>query len=336
MTCISPLTLAKDATQTKRIFIIFSYPIGQWTDGITEGLTNGLKNRNIKHKIRPYVYHYDFFENKPKAEIDVEINKIVATVKGVNPDYIVVCDDEAADALITKLYPLNIPIIFTGVNKEKKSLVYLKGEREKITGVFESYPIKKSLKLLADLTKNKVKNISIITSQNKSSRIIVNDFKNYFSKNTTKIKLDKIYELSKWSEWKETIPKINKESGALWMLVPWSVRDDDGNEMDLRIMGEWLAKNITIPSISIVDISLHMGVMASISVTPQILGDEVANIIGTNINNGVPINKIPYQYPDRCEIIINKAQADKLKIKIPIDILEYAKIIKKPELKTHR
>jgi ABC-type uncharacterized transport system substrate-binding protein len=79
-----------------------------------------------------------------------------------------------------------------------------------------------------------------------------------------------------------------------------------------------------------------MGVMASISVTPQILGDEVANIIGTNINNGVPINKIPYQYPDRCEIIINKAQADKLKIKIPIDILEYAKIIKKPELKTHR
>lgn len=319
----------------KRVFVIFSYPTGQWNNGIQEGLTNGLIERDIKHDIGSYVYHYEFFKGKSRGAVDKEIDVILGKLRVYKPDFIVVSDDEAAEKVVPRLYALNIPVIFTGINKAVKDLSWLQ-KGNKITGILERYPIEKSLKLLSDLTRGKTKKISILTSKNDSSLIILEQFKKYFAENKPDIKLDRVYALSDWAEWKKSVLEMNKKTDALWMLVPWSVKDEDGDEVDLRIMGKWLAEHIKIPSISIVDISLHLGVMASISVTPQILGEEVAEIIDILINEKISIEKVPIKTPDKCEIIINKKQADALGIKIPIGILEYSKILKKADLKTNR
>ena len=74
--------------------------------------------------------------------------------------------------------------------------------------------------------------------------------------------------------------------------------------------------------------------MASISMTPQIMGAELGGIIHTALAERRPLSKIPYDYPSRYEIIINKKEADRLGIKIPIELLEYAKVIKDEGLRS--
>lgn len=329
--CVLPLPsqAAAESVRVKQqqLFVIFSYPLGQWSDGIIAGLSQNLEKMSIPFELKFYVYDSPYYTQKTEKERDVEIENILKRVQDYKPDFIIVCDDEGADVLIPSLKALEIPILFAGINKEEADIRWLKRNAQ-LTGVFERYPIEASLKLLSNLTGGKVENISLITSSNPTSEIVVRQFQEYFKANKTKILLKKIHMTNKWDDWKSAIKTANQESHALWMLVPWNIENHNGDRMDLRVMGKWLSENIKIPSISIVDVNLHLGVMASISMTPQIMGEELSDIIHLSVIEHRPISKIPYRYPSKYEIIINKKQADKLKITIPVEMLEYAQIIK--------
>jgi len=305
--------------------------LGEWSEGIVAGLSSYLHKTETPFELRQYAYDSLQYDKKPKEEKKIEIEKILRLVGEYKPDFIVVCDDEGADALIPTLKKLGIPLLFAGINKEEKDLHWLAKGTE-LTGVFERYPIEASLRLLSNLTKGKVKNISLITSFNPTSVIIENQFMDYFKTHKTGITLKKVYMTNKWEEWQQAILAANKESDSLWMLVPWDVEDSVGNRPGLRVMGKWLSKNIQVPSISIVDVDLQLGVMASISMTPQIMGEELGDILRLAVVVHKALAKIPYRYPAKHEIIINKKQADRLGIKIPIDMLEYARVIKEEAL----
>ncbi|MBI4670032.1 MAG: hypothetical protein HY747_12785 [Elusimicrobia bacterium] len=318
-------------TKSQRLFVVFSYPPGQWSEGIVSGLSQQLQKTGVPFELKQYAYDSPYYAQRTQTERDAEAEKISAKVREYQPDFLIVCDDEGADALMPQLKTLKIPLLFVGINKDEADVRWLDHSIE-MTGVFERYPAQASLKLLSNLTRGKVKNISLITSFNPTSETIVQQLREHFKTHKTKIALHKVYMSNKWDDWKRAIKAASGEDDSLWMLVPWNVEDNRGDRMDLRVMGRWLSENIEIPSISIVDVNLQMGAMASISMTPQIMGAELADIIHTAILEHKALSKIPYRYPSKYEIIINKKQADRLEIKIPIEMLEYARVIKEEGL----
>lgn len=320
-----------DNQRPQKIFIVFSYPPGQWSEGILSGLSGRLGRIGIRFELKQAVYDSPYFSQRPVEETKAEVVKLVKEAVDYKPDFIVLCDDEGADALAPEMKKTGIPLLFAGINKEEKNLPWLEKGAE-LTGVFERYPVEASLKLLTNLTKGRVKNISLLTSVNPTSVIIEKQLSRYFKANKTHITLKKIYMTNKWDEWKSFIQAANRESDSLWMLVPWNVEDAAGQRLDLRVMGKWMSENIRIPSISIVDVNLQLGAMASISMTPQIMGEELGDIIRLSVAERRPLSKIPYRYPSKHEIIINKKQADRLGVKIPIGMLEYARVIKEEGL----
>ena len=320
-------------SKPQKLFIIFSYPLGQWSEGIVAGLSQQLQKVGIPFDLKQYAYDSPYYARRTEVERTAEAGRISAKARDYRPDFIIVCDDEAADVLMPKLKALKVPLLFVGINKDEAEIPWI--ERGiAMTGVFERYPAQASLKLLSNLTGGKVKNISLITSLNPTSDIITRQLREYFKTHKTQIALQKVYATNKWDDWKRAIKASNTDADSLWMLVPWNVEDARGERMDRRMMGRWLSENIRIPSISIVDVNLHLGVMASISMTPQIMGGELADIIRTATLGGKLLSQIPYRYPSKYEIIINKKQADRLGIKIPIEMLEYAQVIKEEGLRT--
>jgi len=319
----------------QRIFVIFSYPLGQWSEGIASGLSRQLGVMGVPFELKQYVYDSPFFTQKPENERMAEVERIVQKAQNYHPDFIVVSDDEAADAMMPRLKGFKIPLLFVGINKDEQDIAWLERGRE-LTGVFERYPAEASLKLLSNLTEGKARTISLITSVNPTSEIIARQFREFFQTHKTKIALHKVYMSNKWDDWKRDIKTANAESDSLWMLVPWNVEDSRGERMDLRVMGKWLSESIKIPSISIVDVNLHLGVMASISMTPQIMGEELADVIRLAAVEHKSLSAIPYRYPSKYEIIINKKQADRLGISIPIELLEYAQVIKDEDLRNEQ
>jgi len=331
---LSPVGLsapASEAQPKQKIFIVFSYPLGQWSEGIVSGLSGQLSKSGMRFDLKQAVYDSPYYSRRATEEVKAEVERLVKEAGEYKPGFIVLCDDEGADALAQEMKKLGTPLLFAGINKEEKDVLWLEKGAE-LTGVFERYPVEPSLKLLANLTKGQVKTISLLTSVNPTSVIIEKQLSGYFRTHKTDIALKKVYMTNKWDEWKAFIQAANKESGSLWMLVPWNVEDSAGQRLDLRVMGKWMSVNIRIPSISIVDVNLQLGAMASISMTPQIMGEELGDIIHLSVTERCPLSRIPYRYPSKHEIIINKKQADRLGVKIPIEMLEYAKVIKEEGL----
>jgi len=322
--------LATEAPQQK-LFIVFSYPPGQWSDGILAGLSNRLARSGLRYVLKQDIYDSPRFSLLSSTETAAEADRIVKAAAAYKPNFVILCDDEGADALAPGMKKLGIPLLFAGINKNENNVAWLEKEAN-LTGVFERYPVEPSLKLLSNLSGGKVKNISLLTSINPTSTIIEKQLSDYFRTHKTRIALKKVYLTNKWSNWQRAILEINNEGDSLWLLVPWNVEDEKGARMDLRVMGKWMSGNIRVPSISIVDVNLQLGAMASISMTPEIMGEELGDIIHLSVSEHRPLSRIPYRYPSKHEIIINKKQADRLGVKVPIGLLEYAKIIKQEGL----
>ncbi|MFH1729749.1 MAG: hypothetical protein ABIA04_15160 [Pseudomonadota bacterium] len=327
-----PKNFQEAENEQKRIFIIFSYPIGPWTKGILRGFEQKLKNGNVKYELKTYVYHSLYFINKSDTVIREEIETIKQKIKDFKADYIIVFDDEAADEIVSKMYSLEIPILFGGINKKKEDVKWLKKNRN-ITGYFEWFPYGKSLNLLLNLTNNKVKKISIISSQNPTSKIIIDQMKTFFEEeNKTQVKLSKIYKYEKWTEWKNAVLEMNKSVDACYLVLPYNVVDKQGIRMDLKVMANWLQANVKIPGLAISAVGLSMGMIATIAITPEIVGEDLGNLIYKNVKKNISINKMTYQSQSKGEIMINKSKMDLLGLKIPIDLLNYAIIYNNPKL----
>lgn len=100
---------------TFRIFVLFSWPEGIWSDGILKGVTDNLNNNGLKFTIMKSVYDYSYYGNKKGEENLKEISRLIKLMQNYKADFIVICDDEGADAFIPKIYNLNVPIIFAGM-----------------------------------------------------------------------------------------------------------------------------------------------------------------------------------------------------------------------------
>src|SRR3989339_2055421 len=133
----------------QKFFVIFSYPLGQWSEGIVTGLSRYLQKTSVPFELKQYVYDSPLYAEKPAEEIKAEVEKILKLAHDYKPDFIIVCDDEGADLLIPALKTQKTPLLFAGINKEKQDLPWLAGDAE-LTGVFERYPIEVSLKLLTN------------------------------------------------------------------------------------------------------------------------------------------------------------------------------------------
>ena len=99
-----------------------------------------------------------------------------------------------------------------------------------------------------------------------------------------------------------------------------------GERVPPQEIGALIAQESQVPSLSIIDIGLYRGAMAAISVQPEGLGWALGAMIPPAL---VPGTNLPApQVFDQGQIMININQTNRIGVKVPIEILEYAKVIK--------
>jgi ABC-type uncharacterized transport system substrate-binding protein len=308
-------------------FVVHSYPAGQWTQRLEAGLQASFANQQVRLALHTYTYqNYEAQRSwyQRTAQL-VEKDAMTAAILQHNPDVIIVTDDEALSAYGPFLQKFDRPLFFTGINARKNKVAGLGQQHRKITGVFERYPKAKSLRLLSDLTKDQVRSIAIITDDSLSSRHILDEFVGFFAQKTTKIKLGKVYVLAKINQWPEALDEINAEYDAFWLLLPFDVHDARDQRVPPQRVLQTINDYAKIPSLAIIDIARYPGAMAAISVQPEGLGHEVGDMI---LEAYLQHWQLPPPRPyDRGQIMINLRATDSIGIRVPIEILEYAKVI---------
>ena len=314
------------------VFVIHSYEQGTWTKEGTEGIKKAFSEANVQAIIHEEIYDYTkIISSDDKSK---KINHILSRVKILNPSLIILFDDEATEVMLPSLNKLSLPIIITGINKDKNDfdkIVSTSNGVKNFTVIFERYPFEQSLKMLKQI-KPSVTHIDILTSENETSRIVSNQFKEKFKSyrgSFSGIKLGKINISSSWETWKKIIKSNNFSNRAFWILVPWNVNDQAGKEVDLRVIGDFYRNNSRIPEIGIVNINDKLGFVASFSVGAEDLGYQSGQIGIKVLKDKIVPGLIPYTNNNLVRFVINKRRADQLNIPIPKEFLDFAKIEKK-------
>ena len=310
-------------TTVDKILFIPSYGPGYWSDSTRKGLDEALQDTNIKvetYKFKYYPSRGEFSRFVEQMRKDLESHLL-----SMRPKAIVVGDDEAANFVLKEI-KWHGPLFFTGLNQSKDNLKSMVLQRKNITGIFENYPLNESVELLKDLSKKTNLTIDILTSKTKSSEFIVQRV-HFFFKSRDDIRLGKTYMISEWGGWEKAVASSNSNADALWILSPWSVKSSLNKIMDKAAMGNWLSDNVEIPSLSFVDLNFLQGAMASISVNPLTLGQEVGALVYQHLVQGVPVSEIGARTVNRGNIMINLKATDRIGIEVPIEILEYATVV---------
>lgn len=313
-----------------RVYIIHSYLPGLWSDKAFSGLEKGLKFHKFdNYKIKQYDYNY-VLQRKNKSK---HLNQIKSEIISFSPNLIVIFDDEAAEDFIPSLNQLKIPIVATGINSEIEQLKWFKpdGDKERnFTAILERYPFEAPLKMLKKI-RPEINKINILTTDNDSSNIITSQILKKFSDNGNSyagIKIDKTIKSKDWNDWKNAIRLHRKADEAFWILVPWDVYED-GKEVSIKRIGTFYQSESTIPELGIVNASQLLGFLLCFSVNSEDLAFEA---ISTAINaekNKISLSNIPFTEVKSARVVINKKRADELKLKIPIELLDFAKLEKK-------
>jgi len=325
--------------ETKKIVVIHSYPPGEWYHGFNKSFEKTIGQLGISVELYPEVYHSEYWSDQPQVQRAKEKERLISFIKSKSPDMIILCDDEAVDFLIKDTSKFNIPILVTGINRPKSDLEWLPTlDKDAIAGTLEIYRIDESIELLQKLKPN-AKRMSILTSSNATSKIVADvisqrmkqkDFQSKYG-----VKLIGVHTLKYWKQWKEITPKLSKENDALWVLVPYDVRDHNNHEVSIERIGSWLRKNLTIPTLGILSIHIKIGLLAAISVAPAGLGRQSAEqaaryFKGTKLSK---IGIVPLRYHN-AELNLN--EVNRLNLKVPSDLMSIAEFTTNPELKYGR
>lgn len=317
----------------KDIVIIHSYPQGEWYFGIHSGLEEQLKKAGIKYNLHPIVFHAEFWKEKDAARRTVEKNRILNFANSKNPDLVLLCDDEASGFIAEDLAKNNYPVIFTGINRQTKDIPWLNEfSASKIAGTLELYKTEDSIRLLRTLRPG-VKKISILTSANDTSELVVKQISDDMRKLKPKLKVElrSVNKLRYWSQWKAIIPEINTMDDAVWVLVPYDVRNANNQEVSIEHIGNYLRNNLKVPSLGIISISTKIGVLAAIPACPNSLGKQMGEqsvefFKGKSLRS---IGVVPAKY---FKEEINYAQARRLGIIIPKTVAAKAAMVREAKL----
>lgn len=303
---------------TRSLVILHSYPPGEWSHGINASLENELKAAKIRYQLKSLIFHSEYWRTQPEEKRVTEKKRLLKEIETANADLVLLCDDEVADFLATDVRAMNRPVIFTGMNRPAKEIPWLNEfPKNSIAGTLELYRTEDTMELLRAL-KPEAKRVSILTSTNPTSKLVTKQISEDLKTGELKkqFQLRETYQLRFWSEWKAAISEINRRDDAVWVLVPYDVRDENNQEVSIERVGAWLKSNLKVPSLGIISVSTRIGILAGIPISPQGLGkqmgEQAVSYFGGKSLGSIGIVRAKYFKEE-----INSNQVARLGIRIP-------------------
>ncbi len=294
-----------------------------WTRIIINSYRAYLDQHKLKYTISNFYFDIKKHPYK-KTEINPLIEKSLAQVKNLKPDLIFITDDYALTAMSTYLVSSKTPFIFSGINGKIPDDI-LKSGFKKYSGVYERYYLVDSIKLLQKLINKKALSLLVLLEESETSNAVLEFFKDEV-KNMKTIKVESIT-TNDFNLWKEKILIAHKKFDAILPLQPYSLFSEKGTYLTPMEVINWIYLNSKLPSIFTSAWHIKCGGTLAIAHRPKAQGELSAQFTLDLINNKINEPIVPPQG----DIVLNYAVTEKLKLKIPFDLLSTATIEKKIE-----
>jgi len=265
-----------------------------------------------KHSFEMRILRMDTKNNK---EEEFKL-KAAAQVKGVieswRPNIVVASDDNASKYLIAPYFRnTKLPFVFCGVNWDATEYGF---PCKNVTGILEVEPVLETIAMLQKYANGS--RLGYLGPNNISEQKKLPIYRNSLNIQFSDGEL-----VDTFDEWKEVYLRLQK-STDMFLVMGKAGIDDWDNEQAL----EFILQNSTVPTGGTADNHTPFSTMGHIEITEE-QGWEAGKMV-IKILNGIPPKEIAVKTNIGSQIFINMKFAEQLSIKLPVEVLTEAKIIK--------
>jgi len=296
-------------TDGKKVLFIDSYHEGYpWSDGITNGVVSVLEDNNITFKI----HRMDTKRNRGTENFEKAALVAKELIETYQPDVVIATDDNASKYLIVPYFKdADLPFVFAGVNWDAAQYGY---PFKNVTGMVEVNAVNELLELISQMTDGGER-LGVLTTTVPTGYQETNYIKKIFGLEF----VQEIYVIT-FEDWKQAYADLQDQVDILLIGNNAGIP-----EWDHENAKDFVLEHAKIPSGTVYE---HIAPYAMIGYTkvPEEQGEWAAKT-ALKIMAGTSPSDIPITKNEKGNLYVNTRIADKLKIKIPTDILEVAKIL---------
>ena len=225
----------------KTVLVIESYHEGYaWDASYKKGIISELGGE----------YKVSFFQMDtkriPSSLYERQANLAWENYKEVNPDLVILGDDNALKFLGPRFLKTKTPVVYLGINNNPRA--YLDSHVFDMTGVLERPLLKRSVPVISQIIGPSMKKLLILFDSGTTSKVaLTHVFKNNRKIKIKNIDVDLLF-IGYWDLWQKTVLSA-KEKGydALIIGLYHTIVDSDGKHVDAEAVLKWSANHASVP-----------------------------------------------------------------------------------------
>jgi len=172
----------------------------------------------------------------------------------VNPDLVILGDDNALKYLSMPFSKTTTPVIYLGINNNPRN--YHLQNSKNITGILERPLIKRAIPTVVQLLPQKATRMLLMFDNSQTSHYI---FEEVFSSHTpmtiSGIQVD-IKLIDDWDTWQNTLLNADNFYDAVFLGLYHTLTDTNNNQIPAEQVLRWSSKNTPIPPFGFWDFSI--------------------------------------------------------------------------------
>jgi hypothetical protein len=251
--CLASLFGGPVFAHSEAISVIYSYPPGEWFQGIHETLKKSSRDLGLAVDFQAIIFHAEYWSRRPEQETEKEKERVLGLLRKQKPKAVIICDDEAADVFAVAVHSLKLPTFFLGVNRELADIPWWSAVKDNSAIVLERYPVEQLLQAARRMLP-RARRISVLTSLNATSGFILPSVVRDVDSANQRLggepfSVVDTFRSEKWQQWKSYLGQVRGKADLVWILIPYDVHDHHGTEVPIERMSRWLRQGVVVPSL---------------------------------------------------------------------------------------
>lgn len=338
--CAAPIGLASPADEPAahkhRIFIVSSYA------------PSSLRSQSAHAGIAAAMLRYRYLDNETQARTfassdDVETShvvvkkawmdttrhdsvkeiaeitmRIMAEIDEFQPDLVLLGDDNATNYIGNQLLDTEIPVVFWGITglPIKYGLVdSMDRPGHNVTGVWQGGYYKEGLELLHQLVPE-ARTFAVLSCDSVTARPKVKQIEALDRRGELPLRLVATVQTNNYEQFQQQALQLAQRVDAFFVLNHDTMRDAQGNHVEMLTVGRWYLSNIRKPEVSHEDLFVREGMLLTANdsgFNQAYTAFEMAyDILEQGFNPGLMRTKTPAHGPR----MINRNRAEALGIQL--------------------
>ncbi len=333
MMATAPTTVSF-ADERTRIFVVSSYHAEYlWSQSTQQGLCEAMLQfgyldngdqideftRTDSVMSSTAVVKKEWMDTKRKnttSDIAAATVRITASIDRFRPDVVLLGDDNAANYIGNQLLDAEVPVVFWGINglPLKYGLLDRLGRPgHNVTGVWQSGYQKESLELLHELVPE-ARTFAILACDSETSRPKVKQLQVQARQGVLPLQLVEVVVTNSYSEFQRRALELAARVDAFFVLNHDTMKDDQGNHVDMMTVGKWYLEHIDKPETSHEGQFVREGMLCTANDSGYNQGFEALTMAAQILQDGLDPATMRPRTPGRGPLMMNVQRARMLRI----------------------